>query len=349
MAVEIQIMIPQYGELNRIYSDFIISHTFSFDKQKFITDFYKQYNDTKTFEAAILELVLGKHKEQYTLILNSLRTEIEKNILIYEKHPLFDDEIISRVCYNFAGRYDTDIEAQLRVTQKLSKPLNEAYNRYDSIGYREHTAEEEKQTEKEYERCKAEYDKEKKELDKLYELQKQDRKEAFQYIENLSGDVYRLSLLFMEILKKYLPDAVEEKRQDKPIKQNEQEEIQNTPEGQHEYFDMKSLSSIHETCVGEQFEAITISDFYANINLHPCKNRLKIKAREKIRVCYLIFLMSEKLSKQYRDEWRNKILELLDIDESYYKSKYKEPVSDFPSDSNQKFAKEMECIFNLNK
>ena len=349
MAGEIQIMIPQYGELNRIYSDFIVSHTFSFDKQKFITDFYKQYNDTKTFEAAILELVLGKHKEQYTLILNSLRTEIEKNILIYEKHPLFDDKIISRVCYNFAGRYDTDIEAQLRVTQKLSKPLNEAYNRYDSIGYREHTAEEEKQTEKEYERCKAEYDKEKKELDKLYELQKQDRKEAFQYIENLSGDVYRLSLLFMEILKKYLPDAVEEKRQDKPIKQNEQEEIQNTPEGQHEYFDMKSLSSIHETCVGEQFEAITISDFYANINLHPCKNRLKIKAREKIRVCYLIFLMSEKLSKQYRDEWRNKILELLDIDESYYKSKYKETVSDFPSDSNQKFAKEMECIFNLNK
>ena len=55
-------------------------------------------------------------------------------------------------------------------------------------------------------------------------------KRLFQYIENLSGDVYRLSLLFMEILKKYLPDAVEEKRQDKPIKQNEQEEIQNTPE-----------------------------------------------------------------------------------------------------------------------
>ena len=67
------------------------------------------------------------------------------------------------------------------------------------------------QAEKEYERCKAEYDKEKKELDKLYELQKQDRKEAFQYTENLSGDVYRLSLLFMEVLKKYLPDDVRRK------------------------------------------------------------------------------------------------------------------------------------------
>ena len=149
----------------------------------------------------------------------------------------------------------------------------------------------------------------------------------------------------MEVLKKYLPDDVEEKRPEESVEQNAQEEVQKTPEEQHEYFDMKSLSPIYETCVGEQFEAITIADFYANINLSPCKNRLKIKAREKIRVCYLIFLMSEKLSKQYKDEWRDKILKLLDIDESYYKSKYKEPVSDFPSDSNQKFAKEMENIF----
>ena len=42
-------------------------------------------------------------------------------------------------------------------------------HRYDFIGFREHTDEEEIQAEKEYERCKAEYDKEKKELDKLYD------------------------------------------------------------------------------------------------------------------------------------------------------------------------------------
>ena len=344
MAGEINKLIPLYGELNRIYSDFIANHTFSFDKQKFITDFYRQHNDTKTFEAAILELVLDKQKEQYTLILNSLKIEIEKNIRAYETRPLSDDTV-KRVCFQYIDRHNSAIKDQLEITTKLHEPLNDAYHKYDFIGFREHTDEEEILAEKEYERCKAEYDKEKKKLDKLYELQKQDRKEAFQYIENLSGNVYHLSLLFMEILKKYLPDDVEEKRQDEPVKQNEQEEGRNTPEGQHEYFNMKPLSPIHETCVGEQFEAITISDFYANINLYPCKNRLKIKAREKIRVCYLIFLMSEKLSKQYRDEWRDKILKLLDIDESYYRSKYKEPVSDFPSDSNQKFAKEMESIF----
>ncbi len=271
---------------------------------------------------------------------------IQKNIRAYETKPLNDD-IIKRVCFHYADRRNSIIKDQLEITTKLHKPLNDAYHRYDFIGFREHTNEEEILAEKEYERCKAEYDKEKKELDKLYELQKQDRKEAFQYTENLSGDVYRLSLLFMEVLKKYLlDDNVEEKQQEEPAKQDK---VQETSKEEHEYFDMKSLSSIHETCVGEQFEAITISDFYASINLHPCKNRLKIKAREKIRVCYLIFLMSEKLSKQYRDEWRDKILKLLDIDENYYRSKYKEPVSDFPSDSNQKFAKEMKCIFNLNK
>ncbi len=34
-----------------------------------------------------------------------------------------------------------------------------------------------------------------------------------------------------------------------------------------------------------------------------------------------------------------------DIDEDYYKSKYREPVSDLPSIPNQKFAKEMDGIF----
>ena len=340
MAGEILIMIPQYGELNRIYSDFIVSHTFSFDKQKFITNFYKQYNDTKAFEAAILELVLDKQKEQYTLILDSLRAEIEKNMMLYEKYPLLDDEIISRVCYHFADRYNIDIEEQLEVTQRLNKPLNEAYNRYDSIGYREHTAEEEKQAEKEYERCKAEYEKEKEELNRLYELQKQAKKEAFQYIENCCGDIYKLSFHFMEILAKYIPVA-----KDKPDEPNKQETQQNVSKERPEYFNTELLSLIHKVCVGEQFEDIATQDFYANMNLSSCEKGLKIKAREKIRVCYLIFLMSEKLSKQYRDEWRDKILKLLDIDENYYRSKYKEPVSDFPSDSNQKFAKEMDAIF----
>ena len=329
-------------DINIESRDYIDNYAFSFDRQKFISDFYQEYNDMKSFEAAILELVLDKQKEQYTLILNSLKTEIEKSIQAYEIRPL-SDRAIERACYQHMERYSQEIEAQLDVTRSLSKPLNEANNRYDSIGYREHTAEEEKQAEKEYERCKAEYDREKAKLNKLYDQQKATRTEAFQYMKNCCADIYRQSCLFLDILKKYIPDGKQENKSSEPISQQE------TTEEQQEYFSMKLLSLIHEVCEGEQFEEISAPDFYANMNLHPCNCKLKIKPREKIRVCYLIFLMSEKLSKQYRDEWRDKILKLLDIDENYYRSKYKEPVSDFPSDSNQKFAKEMKCIFNLNK
>ena len=128
-------MIPQYGELNRIYRDYIDNYAFSFDRQKFISDFYQEYNDMKSFEAAILELVLDKQKEQYTLIFNSLKTEIEKSIQAYEIRPL-SDRAIERACYQHMERYSQEIEAQLDVTRSLSKPLNEANNRYDSIGYR---------------------------------------------------------------------------------------------------------------------------------------------------------------------------------------------------------------------
>ena len=338
MAGKIQTMIPQYGELNRIYRDYIDNYAFSFDRQKFISDFYQEYNDMKAFEAAILELVLDRQKEQYILILNSLKIEIEKSIQAYEIRPL-SDRAIERACYQHMERYSQEIEAQLDVTRSLSKPLNEANNRYDSIGYREHTAEEEKQAEKEYERCKAEYDREKAKLNKLYDQQKATRTEAFQYMKNCCVDIYRQSCLFLDILKKYIPDGKQENKSSEPISQQE------TTEEQQEYFSMKLLSLIHEVCEGEQFEEISAPDFYANMNLHPCNCKLKIKPREKIRVCYLIFLMSEKLSKQDRDKWKDRILKLLDIDDSYYKSKYKEPVSDFPSDSNQNFAKEMEHIF----
>ena len=114
-------------------------------------------------------------------------------------------------------------------------------------------------------------------------LQKAARTEAFQYMKNCCADIYRQSCLFLDILKKYIPDGQQEYEPDKPINQRE------TTEEQQEYFSMKLLSLIHEVCEGEQFEEISAPDFYANMNLHPCNCKLKIKPREKIRVCYLIF------------------------------------------------------------
>ena len=71
MQKTITTLIPQYGELNRISKDWIVSHTFSFEKQKFIVDFYSEWSDIKAFERAILELVLHTPPEPCALLLKA--------------------------------------------------------------------------------------------------------------------------------------------------------------------------------------------------------------------------------------------------------------------------------------
>ncbi|MCD8287508.1 MAG: hypothetical protein LUC18_01525, partial [Porphyromonadaceae bacterium] len=178
MAGELLTLIPQYGGLNRIYEDYIADNAFSFGEQKYITDFCRQLGDSQAFETAVLDLILDRPKEQYSLILNRLKDEIDRNIRLYEMQTLPDAEAIDRVCYQHFKSHDRAIERQMEITRELNTLLNEASNRYDSIGYREHTTREEEQAEREYEHCKAEYEKEKEELDRLLGLRDTARKEA---------------------------------------------------------------------------------------------------------------------------------------------------------------------------
>ena len=308
--------------------------------------FYLDYNDVTVLETAILELVFHLPQEQYTLILNSLKKEVCENISYYKKGCMPDEQTVYNICFRVSEIYKEAIEEQQYKTTKLHAPLNEAYHRYDSIGYREHTAEDEKRAEMEYERCKDEYEEKKNKLTELYDLQKQTREKALQYAKSRFNEIYRLGCHLKETLAKYVFDETnepEEPAEQEPNAPNIQEEVLGTK--QTEYFNMELLSLIHVTCVGEQFENISEHDFYTCMNLLPSDTKPQIRPREKIRTCYLIFLMSEKLPKQDRENWKRNILKILDIEESYYKSKYKEPVSDFPSDSNRKFAKEMDGIF----
>ena len=143
-------LIPRYGELNRIYKDWFDNKGFSFEKQKFITKFYLDYNDVTVLETAILELVFHLPQEQYTLILNSLKKEVCENISYYKKGCMPDEQTVYNICFRVSEIYKEAIEEQQYKTTKLHAPLNEAYHRYDSIGYREHTAEDEKRAEMEY-------------------------------------------------------------------------------------------------------------------------------------------------------------------------------------------------------
>ena len=56
MEERITSMIPRYGKLNKTYTEITSGDGLSFEKQKFIHDFYKEYEDTQTFEKALFHI-----------------------------------------------------------------------------------------------------------------------------------------------------------------------------------------------------------------------------------------------------------------------------------------------------
>ena len=76
-------MIPRYGKLNKIYTEIMSEGSFSFEKQQFISDFYREYGDTQTFETALISLMLEMDAAHFSILLNSLKREIESNISTY--------------------------------------------------------------------------------------------------------------------------------------------------------------------------------------------------------------------------------------------------------------------------
>ena len=341
MEERITSMIPRYGKLNKIYTEIMSGGSFSFEKQQFISDFYREYGDTQTFEAALISLMLEMDAAHFSILLNSLKREIESNISTYNAcREFFDCLDTEYVCRQHESRFDWGIDRQMKVTNGYYRELMEANGSLEAVSFRKHDRQEEELLERRYERCKREYDKEKGKLDALYEQKGQARREALLCLKNRCGDICRLGSSLLAILEKYLTNPKQKEGEEKEIPSSS-----TTPASPPAYFPMRLLSAIYEKCNGEQFEAVSELDFYANMNLQPYEGRLKIRPREKARVCYLIFLMGEMLPKPDKEKWKEDIMNLLGIDDTYYKSKYKEPVSDFPSDSNQEFAKEMRSIF----
>lgn len=343
MDERITSMIPRYGKLNKIYTEIMSGGSFSFEKQQFISDFYREYGDTQTFETALISLMLEADAAHFSILLNSLKREIESNISTYSAYKEFFDRLnTGYVCRQHEERFDWSIDRQMKVTNGYYRELMAANGSLEAVGFREHDRQEEELLERRYDRCKREYDKEKAKLDELYRQKEQARREALQCLQNRCGDICRLGGSLLTILDKYLTDQKKKEEEEKEIPSSA-----TTPASPPAYFPMRLLSAIYEKCNDKQFEAVPEADFYAGMNLQPCRNRLKIRPGEKARVCYLIFLMGETLSNQDREKWKDEIMRLLDIDIKYYKSKYKAPVprTDLASDSNQEFAKEMRLIF----
>ncbi|MDR2913476.1 MAG: hypothetical protein LBV74_01340, partial [Tannerella sp.] len=83
----------------------------------------------------------------------------------------------------------------------------------------------------------------------------------------------------------------------------------------------------------------------ALLNLQATNAVLAVKSGERTRICYLIYKLYEHLKTDNRTEWRTRILDLTGIEDKYYKSKYKEPISEIPSRKSESFAQHIDRIF----
>ena len=111
MEERITSMIPRYGKLNKIYTEIMSGGSFSFEKQQLISDFYREYGDTQPFETALISLMLEMDAAHFSILLNSLKREIESNISTYNTCKEFFDRLDTEyVCRRHESRFDWDID-----------------------------------------------------------------------------------------------------------------------------------------------------------------------------------------------------------------------------------------------
>lgn len=319
-------IIPRFGVLNTICVQIVSGQRFDFEQQRFVSEFHRQIEDVPAFERAVIGLTLEVETERATVLLKSLAKEVAEYIVTYTANqPLFDRLDIDAVCRQYHNRFDWNIQKQSAITNECSLALREVGNSIELAQGEPDVA-----LQLEYEHRKREYEEQRTILNELYAMKEQAKTEVLPCLVNRFGDICSVGERLLTVIDKYV---------------SAQMVLESSSDYATTYFSMKLISAVYELCNDVQFEQMSEPDFYAALNLQSSTTSLKILPREKGRVCYLVYLLSEQLPKPQREDWRNAILDRLDISLPFYSSKYKEPVSDFPSEANQEFAQNLSAIF----
>lgn len=117
---------------------------------------------------------------------------------------------------------------------------------------------------------------------------------------------------------------------------------------EEELFPMILVSELYEICA-EIFDDPTETQFHSSLNLHGRHEPLKIRAKQKIKVCYLISKLYDIVPEKHKLAWREDILLHFGIDSSYYESKYSHPRGSDASRSSMAFADDIDEIFKNHK
>ena len=286
---EISQFIPELSFVCKIYSDVISGSGITCGDAMTLVAFINSFPSIHDVESGIMDLVLKAPAERMEIVLKSLYADLDRIVSLYKDNSIYYDRKNLRLLWDKQLSYaDTDIEAQRKKTQAASDELKEASNSYEMTPFNGMSHDEATVLERRVDKLTAEYQKEKAKLQNFYAKRKRLEEERW----SVPTDVFRLIYLkchgLLPVVEKYYNKPVEKNK-----KQSERTEL---------YLSMSLLASVHELCNGRQFEDMAAIDFFHALNLHQTAKPLEVCKNEKVRVCYLINQLSEKIDKGIRSE-----------------------------------------------
>lgn len=328
---EISQFIPELSSVCKIYSCVISGSGITCEDALTLFSFINSFPSVHDVESGIMDLVLKAPTERLEIVLKSLHADLDKIVTLYKDNCIYYDHRDLRFLWEKPLSYaDKDIEAQQKKTQAASDELKEASNSYEMTPFNGMSKDKAAVLERRFNKLSAEYQKEKAKLQNYYAKRKRLEEERW----SVPADIFRLIYLKCNNL---LP--VVEKYYSKPVEKNKEQS-----ERTELYLSMSLLACVHELCNGRQFEDMAAIDFFHALNLHQVSKPLEVCKNEKARVCYLIHQLSEKIDKDLCSEWIGAMLRNTGIEQEYYRSKYREPISDPPSKKNKEFAEALKDI-----
>ena len=328
-------IIPIVGSVSRIFSNIVAGRGISKEDVNILVGFRDSMPNGTTIEPEIVSAVLNLPHAKFSLMLNSLSFGLRNVIDTYKRyHLLLDDMQLSQLWDYDLQCAERKLEEQQRKLREIDKDLIEASNSYEMTPFNGMSPAEISVLERRYNKLKAEYEQEKAVLNTIYK----GHKAIIDIMSSVGNDIFeRVSLKCSELLAVVEKYVVSDSQKEPDEKKEESETIS--------FFPLSLIADIYEVCNGVQFSETDSIEFFHAINLHPNSHPIQINNGEKVRVCYLINRLSDTLESPQREQWLNGILAKLDIKTSFYRSKYRQPIGDMPSESNKAFAGALREIF----
>ena len=345
-------IINDYVELNKLYCAVAVSNSLLFEQQKRIAEFWQEHNDVLNIENCLLQTIAEVGYRQTDAMFLRLKEVVSENIALFAANAsLFGSFDTMDICRKFADRYREQIQEQTKSTTAAHKRLVEAENALDYISSDADDSNAATMLTRQRD-ARENHDVEQRRLQMLHAIADMARQEAVGCSENLFGRIYELGAMLISMLDKYIvnnrtthPKQAASAVTDSVVK------ITSTPF--IEYFPMNLLAEIHTECVktneddfdGKQFEPIPVVDFYYAMNLGDMQTKLSVAPDEKIRVCYLLRRLRDRLPAGRREKWLSAILERLRIKRGTFTSKTAEVGKRYASRANVEFTAKTDAIF----